>query len=122
MWINGNVILYDQVKFIQNNKEKCIQGYDYSNPLNKNAFIWRGKGILSMLESKWEIIVLNDNEIDNEWGIIWFSKTLFTPEGVDIISKSDSLSESILLNIQNEMQQYEILHPFINNLEEVNKI
>lgn len=115
----GDVILHDKVKYIEKikGKDKSIEGFDYPDLTNDNAFIWRGNGILSMLESKWQVVIFNDDEIGNEWAVIWFAKTLFTPEGVDIISKNLIVSELFLEKIKENMKEYSILEPFVDKLQ-----
>jgi len=77
--------LVDRVEYTKNGKQKSITGRD--KPLNENntSFIWRGKGCLRILKSKWNILHFDKKD---EWAIIHFEKTLFTPKGYDIISKT----------------------------------
>ena len=108
-----------QLAFQYNDVTKTIQGYDYTDPNNNYAFTWQGIGMLSMLKSKWEVIILNE---ELECGVIWFSKILFTPEGVDIITRHNQLNIELLGDIRVEMEQYDILKPFIKELRNVSKI
>ena len=54
----GKQALFDQVKYLKNGKEKSIIGYDIPLDQQNVKFVWRGKGILGMLKSKWEIVYL----------------------------------------------------------------
>lgn len=82
---HGKPLLLDEVRYTENSKTKSITGYDKSLNENNNSFVWRGKGILSFTKSKWKILHF-DNE--QQWMIIHFERTLFSPEGYDVVSKS----------------------------------
>ncbi|HGG56502.1 MAG TPA: hypothetical protein ENK31_01765 [Nannocystis exedens] len=76
----------DTVRFRTNyGKERLIQGFDAQDIDNRAHFRWRGKGLLSLLSSDWYVVHLDKNV-----GLmaIYFTKTLFTPEGMDIASRS----------------------------------
>lgn len=132
MWLKGNKIkptfnytiqekkgkkgLRDLVKYEQNGKPKSIQGFDTIVDPQNRAFIWRGKGWMSILTSQWSILHLTPNK---EWAIIYFKKTLFTPEGYDVISRYKKLSpkqnqaidhQIKILGIQANLQHIEQEH------------
>lgn len=86
----GQWVLLDQVKYLQKGKAKTLTGYDYPSPADPAAFEWRGKGLLSLVRSQWSVRL---QDPDGQWAVIWFSKTLFTPEGVDIISRQPHLPD-----------------------------
>ena len=109
----GTKVLLDEVKYIQNGKSKSIVGYDYVNPDNERAFTWKGKGVLALAQSKWEVKLMDK---EGQWAVIWFSKTLFTPEGVDIISRSPSLDTNTLNEIKNKMQADNILKKHVGSI------
>jgi len=76
--------LLDEVKYIKNGREKTITGYDTPENTENSKFTWCGKGLLGLLSSKWEIKKVS---ADKTWMLIYFKKTLFTPEGYDIVSR-----------------------------------
>jgi hypothetical protein len=93
--------IIDIVEYEKNGILKKIVGFDYPNT-NKQSFTWRGKGLLYLLKSKWRIEYLSE---DQEWMIISFKPTLFTPSGYDIVSKTknpDSIQRETILKIFNE--------------------
>lgn len=94
-------LLYDEVRYQKKGKNKSIKGFDKLSTSNHNTLIWRGKGWLKLLSSKWEV-ALKDNE-HGKWAVIYFSKTLFTPEGVDVISREPSLSAEMWEQIKLKM-------------------
>ncbi|MCX6181287.1 MAG: hypothetical protein NT150_05130 [Bacteroidetes bacterium] len=112
----GEIILLDEVTYLENGKSKSISGFDYLNPTNNKAFTWQGKGWLAIAKSNWEI-KLKDEQ--NQWAVIWFSKTIFTPEGVDIISRNKPLDAKVLEEIKSKMLADSILKKHVNTLVEL---
>lgn len=110
---NGKTFLIDEVKYIKNGKTKTINGFDYLDLNNDKAFTWKGKGFLAIAKSHWEIKLMDEK---NEWAVIWFSKTLFTPEGVDIISKKQKLDKSLIEEIKTKMLTDSVLKKHVSSL------
>lgn len=94
--------LLDEVKYTKDHHHKTITGYDKLNNTQTNAFIWRGKGVLFFVKSKWQVTL---QDTAGRWAVIAYSKTLFTPEGVDILSRSPALDEATMQHIMHLMQQ-----------------
>lgn len=107
-------ILYDVVKYTKKGKEKSIKGYDRQDNNDPSKFTWRGKGLLFIAKSKWQV-VLQDPK--GNWAVIYFSKTLFTPEGVDIISRQPELSKAEVQKIKAEMLKKDILKDQVATLK-----
>lgn len=82
-------ILSDEVSYIKKGKKKYIKGYDTQSPFDPNAFVWRGKGLLKLLSSSWKVTCRDEQ--NGQWAVIYFSKTLLTPAGVDVICREPSL-------------------------------
>jgi hypothetical protein len=58
------------------------------------AYSWRGKGWLKIASSNWEILGWGKEEAraghpEGDWVVTYFSKTLFTPAGLDIYCRSN---------------------------------
>lgn len=122
MWLKGNKTrptfnysiahrgktkgLRDEVQFIKNEKSKSINGFD--TPLNKEntAFEWRGDGWMSVLRSRWKILHLDKSE---QWAIIFFEKTLFTPEGYDVISRKRKLEDWKRKKVEEQLKKLEVV-------------
>lgn len=94
--------LRDEVIAWKNGKQSSIVGFDTPLDGTNHTFEWRGKGLLSVLTSRWEIVHLNAEE---EWAIIHFEKTLFTPEGYDVIARSNILSQELLTSIRSALRE-----------------
>lgn len=110
----GRQVLLDEVKYEKKGKEKTITGIDYPEEKNENSFTWKGKGLLFIARSKWEVKLIDTEE---GWAVIYFSKTLFTPAGVDIISRKPTISAEILKKIKTEMEKDPVLHKHLSSLK-----
>ena len=110
----GKEVLQDEVKYTQKGKQKVITGYDTMDPSNPDAFSWRGKGWLSLFTSKCEIRLIDTN---GQWAVSWFSKTPFTPEGVDIISRTPTLDAATIDKIKQAMRTDAVLVKFVDKLQ-----
>ncbi|OXC67480.1 hypothetical protein AYX13_03989 [Cryptococcus neoformans] len=96
-------------------KTNTIKGIDTLSPGSNGAtFDWKGKGLLFFVHSHWEVLGYG-KEVEQglEWAVTYFSKTLFTPAGIDIYvrtipfsSKSQNLTarEVLLQRLVNEIQ------------------
>lgn len=112
----GKQLLLDKVEYTKNGKQKSIVGYDYPNPENDSAFTWRGKGLLSIAKSEWQVILINEKE---GWAVIHFSQTLFTPEGIDIISRQPRPGKDKLDEIKEIMRQHPVLSKHVSTLKDL---
>lgn len=102
---DGVLGLIDEVKYTQNGRTKSINGFD--KPLNteNTSFEWRGNGLLSLLSSKWQILYLDTAE---NWAIIYFEKTLFTPKGYDVICREKQPNSLIMRKIEEKLSELRI--------------
>lgn len=66
-----------------------VQGIDKcaSDGDARGEWDWRGKGLLKIASSHWEVLAWGKEENGNKWVVTEFAKTLFTPAGIDIYSK-----------------------------------
>ncbi|WP_222166697.1 hypothetical protein [Edaphocola aurantiacus] len=82
--------LEDTVFYMKGLEQKRIRGWD--KPINKECtkFEWRGKGLLTLVRSKWEWV-----HMDDDFALIFFERTLFTPKGYDIICREKVLSPEV---------------------------
>ncbi len=110
-------VLSDDVRYLKKGKEKSIKGIDTPSESDPNAFVWRGKGLLKLVSSEWKV-ALKDEE-RGEWAVIYFSKTLFTPEGVDIISRKPSLSDVTWEQIRLKMSADPLLAKHLPEIKDI---
>ena len=106
---NAQIGLTDEVQFFKNEKIKTIKGFDKPTNEWNSAFVWRGEGWMRILTSYWKIL-----HLEEDWAIIYFEKTLFTPAGFDVISREEQLDEATFMRIQQRLN--------ILNVKELTKI
>lgn len=131
MWKRGNVdaisynyslqhrgeelVLKDVVEFRRNGKMRTKSGIDIPESDGK-TFHWKGIGMSNrFFRDKSRILILEDDLL-----VVWFEKTLSTPESIDILTRKRYLnsreSEYIFARIQKEQE----LAPYLEELEAVN--
>ncbi|MGR3810309.1 hypothetical protein [Jiulongibacter sp. NS-SX5] len=93
---SGKPILLDSVRYQKKGKQRSIEGKDYPLNIANSDFVWRGNGLLGLLKSEWSILHF---DTVHQWALIKFKKTLFTPEGYDVICKSKSLNAEALKEV-----------------------
>lgn len=94
--------LDDLVEYEKSGSLKNVEGID--SPLGPGSWKWRGEGIFGLMKlitSHWEVLGCGERPgADGEperWIVIWFQKTLFTEEGIDILTdRKEGLSEQTL--------------------------
>lgn len=112
----GRQVLYDEVTYLQNGREKSIRGYDFPDEGDASAFTWRGKGLLAIAKSKWKVVL---KDPAGQWAVIYFSKTLFTPEGADIIFRSKNPDPETLAAIKEQLKAVPELKEHIPKLQDL---
>ena len=90
---------------LDSDKEKTVHGVDTAVGVDGGSWNWRGKGMLAIATSHWEI--LGSGDIENvEWVVTYFAKTLFTPAGIDVYcSRAEGVPKSVLNGITNGLAQ-----------------
>ncbi|MBS1634338.1 MAG: hypothetical protein JST26_00355 [Bacteroidetes bacterium] len=104
--IHGQDVLLDETMYYKNGKCRVITGIDYPRRNKTFGFVWRHK-FLPFIKSKWEVVFMNEHE---QWAVIYFGATFFTPAGVDIISKGNMTVDQ-LKRIKAEMLE----HPLVKD-------
>jgi len=96
--------LADNVTYVQGKAKKHILGFD--RLIDAEKFIWQGNGFLTKyLSSNWRIVHIS---ADNNWALIYFEKTLFTPAGYDAIARESLLSSTQTSQIEQALKDYSI--------------
>lgn len=98
----GKTGLKDEVTYLKKGKIRSIVGFDFPKDSTNVHFIWRGNGILGLLSSSWSIDFLSPT---NDWAIISFEKTMFTPAGYDVITREQRPSPELLEKIHLELNK-----------------
>lgn len=99
---NGITGLKDKVIFTKGGKETSIEGFD--KPINDTGarYSWRGNGLLWLLESKWQVLYFDR---EKQLMITHFDKTIFTPSGMDVISRKKQLSDNEIEEVFNIIKE-----------------
>jgi hypothetical protein len=63
--------LEDVVQYQKNGRSKRIRGFDQVLNAANTDFLWRGKGLLSLLSSAWVILYVSPQR---DWAVIAFKK------------------------------------------------
>lgn len=83
--------LDDLVTYQSMDKEKVstVHGIDKvtSDGDTRGEWDWRGKGLLKVAGSHWEVLGWGEEGSGNKWVVTCFAKTLFTPAGIDVYSE-----------------------------------
>lgn len=93
---NGKLLFDDCVMYFKNKSPKQIKGRDKQKKSDELKFVWRGKGFLALFKSKWRVIA---SDKEGRWIAIYSTKTLVSPDGVDIIARKKNLSEGEIKGI-----------------------
>jgi lipocalin len=93
----GALLLDDRVSYFDKDRPEAIEGIDTPDPADATHLTWRGKGLLSLFTSDWYVVM---RAPDDRWAVIYFSSTIATPEGVDIIARTPSLPAETLAEIR----------------------
>lgn len=89
---------------INGDKHKTIHGIDIPDATRHSAYNWKGKGWLKIASSHWEVLGYGDE--DGGWMVTFFSKTMFTPAGIDVYARrKGGLSELMIERIRGEMKK-----------------
>ena len=87
----------DLVAYLKDGEPDTIAGIDTQDPEDSSHFTWRGKGLLFLFKSEWYMVM---RAVDRSWAVIYFSSTIATPEGVDIIARTPTLPGATLEGIR----------------------
>ncbi|KAE8452490.1 hypothetical protein EG329_000392 [Mollisiaceae sp. DMI_Dod_QoI] len=91
---------------------KKIEGIDTPDPEREGAWDWRGKGLLRIASSHWEVLgwgEWGEGEGQRErerWVVTWFAPSLFTPAGVDVYSdRKEGGSEALVRDVLGALER-----------------
>ena len=84
--------LDDMVSYqsLDGDKVHTVHGIDKcaSSGEARGEWDWRGKGLLKIAGSHWEVLGWGEEEgTGNKWVVTEFAKTMFTPAGIDVYSR-----------------------------------
>lgn len=101
---------YVTYQSLNNDKISNVKGIDKASSTGdaRGEWDWRGKGWLMIAGSHWEVLTWGEEEGGNKYMVTMFAKTLFTPAGIDVYSKSRTgLKEETLEEIKKALAEVE---------------
>ncbi|KAI0182120.1 hypothetical protein GGR52DRAFT_68126 [Hypoxylon sp. FL1284] len=108
--VNDNLVEYEK-----SGKVKRVEGVEKPDAVVPAAWTWRGKGLLRIASSHWEVLgwgerpLLGTGDMGDgveRWAVTWFAPTLFTQEGVDIYSdRREGLSQETVDGIMKALKE-----------------
>ena len=90
---------------LTSDKIKTVHGIDSPSGTDTSGWNWRGKGWLKVASCHWEFVDWGQGAgAEEEWAVIWFEKTIFTPEGIDIFARGkEGLKEETVREIKEKL-------------------
>ena len=93
--------LRDDVSYLtESNLEKHVLGTD---KWAHEGFVWRGKGLLRFVTSRWSISGMND---ESTVVAIRFQKSLASPAGIDILTREGVVVEELRSLVARNTEQF----------------
>jgi hypothetical protein len=108
---SGSTLLDDVVSSVPTAKTwlpqpRSIHGID--TPDGVGAWNWRGKGLLVIASSHWEVLGWGERA-GERWVVTWFAPSLFTPAGLDIYcDRKEGISEGLYREIRTALEMMEV--------------
>lgn len=80
------LVLKEQVEFRRNGKMKTKRGYEIPSE-DSDLMTWKGIGMNKLFRTRSKVLYNDDGIL-----IMWFEKTIHTPESIDILTRKKYLS------------------------------
>lgn len=109
-----DLVLKEKVEFRKNGKMKTKSGFEI--PLEKSDVLsWKGSGMNRFFRNQSKVLYNMDGIL-----IIWFEKTMSTPESIDVLTRKKHLSAEESAYIFSILENLKDTTKFISELESVN--
>ncbi len=102
----------DTVGYLERGVPGTIEGVDTQHPSVATHFTWRGRGLLALVSSEWDVVALDPA---GQWAVIAFTPTLFTPAGVDVVARG-ALDDDTLARVRALLDADPVLGPMARGL------
>lgn len=106
----------DRVLYLDEDDPEEIAGTDSQDYDDLLHFTWRGDGLLFFLKSEWYVRAMGPN-----WMVIYFTETLFSPEGVDVLARGPHLDEATWENVDRAVDDDPLLARFAPDLKPLDR-
>ncbi|ORX36624.1 hypothetical protein BD324DRAFT_626599 [Kockovaella imperatae] len=121
-----SVVKYHKKTAGEDSSPSTVKGTEtLSTGANGATFDWKGSGMLFFVHSHWEVLGYGtDPDSGLEWAVTYFSKTLFTPAGIDIYirRKSDTDATDVPPEKNTQLRNMIVQAIQANNHEAITKL
>ena len=105
------------IAYLDKGERQAIHGVDTLDPNDHTRGRWRGAGWLFFYASDWSIRAGRD-----AWRIVYFDETLFSPAGVDILTRSVPLDAAAWSAIDRAVADDSLLALFAAQLVRLDRV
>lgn len=109
-----DLVLKEQVEFRKNGKMKMKRGFEIPKE-GSEILSWKGIGMNKLFRNRSKVL-------HNDEGILimWFEKTVSTPESIDVLTRKKHLSAGESTHIFNILDEIDGVSRYLDDLESVN--
>ncbi len=113
---DGALEMEDRVTFEEAGAINEYRGRDTQEAGKPGSFNWRGSGALSLVSTRWHLMHMSP---DGAWAVTFYEKTMATPAGVAIISRTPTLSATALAEARELIASHSELRDHERGLKQV---
>ena len=109
-----NLVLKEKVEFRRNGKMKIKRGFEIPME-DSNVLNWKGIGMNKFFRNQSKVLYNKEGIL-----IMWFEKTISTPESIDVLTRKKHLSAEESAYIFSILENLKETSGYIGELESVN--
>lgn len=109
-----NLVLKEKVEFRKNGKMKIKRGFEIPME-DSNVLNWKGIGMNKFFRNQSKVLYNKEGIL-----IMWFEKTISTPESIDVLTRKKHLSAEESTYIFSILENLKETSGYIGELESVN--
>ncbi|NCC78762.1 MAG: hypothetical protein EOM07_04080 [Clostridia bacterium] len=109
-----NLVLKEKVEFRKNGKMKIKRGFEIPME-DSNVLNWKGIGMNKFFRNQSKVLYNKEGIL-----IMWFEKTISTPESIDVLTRKKHLSAEESAYIFSILENLKETSGYIGELESVN--
>lgn len=109
-----NLVLKEKVEFRKNGKMKTKRGFEIPME-DSNVLNWKGIGMNKFFRNQSKVLYNKEGIL-----IMWFEKTISTPESIDVLTRKKHLSAEESAYIFSILENLKETSGYIGELESVN--
>ena len=109
-----NLVLKEKVEFRKNGKMKIKRGFEIPEE-DSNVLNWKGIGMNKFFRNQSKVLYNKEGIL-----IMWFEKTISTPESIDVLTRKKHLSAEESAYIFSILENLKETSGYVGELESVN--